>query len=227
MQVKKFKYPRTPHLPWSENWSSDDLMLQNTRHFEGREVIITEKLDGENTTMYTNYMHARSINYRPHASRDLVKQLHASISHMIPEGWRICGENMYAKHSISYENLEAYFYLFSIWDDRNECLDWQQTMEWGQLFNLKTPPEFYRGLWNEKVFAQLLIDTKCCEGYVVRTISGFSYEAFDQHVAKWVRKDHVTSDCRWRSKKVISNQLSPKEARANYTQIILEIKIDL
>lgn len=205
--TKKYKYPRTPHLPWSENRSDDDLFLQNTKHFEGKEVVITEKLDGENTTMYTDYMHARSMNYRPHISRDLVKQLHAGIAHTIPEGWRICGENVYAKHSIAYANLESYFYLFSIWDDRNVCLDWQQTVEWAQLFNLKTPREFYRGLWNEKGIAKLPVDTECCEGYVVRTMSSFSYEAFDRHVAKWVRKDHLTTDSQWMDQEVVSNRL--------------------
>src|SRR5436853_1749667 len=122
--TKKSKYPRTPPLSWSPGKTSDDdRVLSNTKHFEGKEVVITEKMDGENTNMYTDYLHARSINYRPHASRDWVKKLHSSLAHLIPTDWRLCGENVYARHSLAYENLESYFYLFSIWNDQNICLD--------------------------------------------------------------------------------------------------------
>jgi len=42
------KYPRTPHLPWSEGASEDDIQLINAEMFEGKNVVVTEKLDGEN-----------------------------------------------------------------------------------------------------------------------------------------------------------------------------------
>ena len=88
----------------------------------GREVVVTEKLDGENTTMYTDYIHARSLDSHHHPSRDWVKQLHGEIGYKIPVGWRVCGENMYARHSIVYYDLTTYFYGFSIWDETNTAL---------------------------------------------------------------------------------------------------------
>lgn len=204
----KYKYPRTPHLSWSLGYASqDDLVLENTRHFHGMEVVVTEKMDGENTNMYTDYLHARSINYRPHPSRDWVKKLHSNIAHLIPSEWRLCGENVYARHSIVYENLDTYFYLFSIWDEHNTCLNWQQTLEWADLLGLKTPREFYKGVWDEKLISNLQIDTERCEGYVVRTCQSFSYDTFDLHVAKWVRKEHVTTDQKWLNQVVIPNCL--------------------
>jgi len=42
------KYPRTMHLPWSENLQNDDRMHNNVDFFLGREVIGTIKVDGEN-----------------------------------------------------------------------------------------------------------------------------------------------------------------------------------
>lgn len=69
----RFKYPRTPHLPWSAGKTDDDIVLLSTEHFEGKKVVVTEKLDGENTTMYTDYLHARSTINRPHISRGWVK----------------------------------------------------------------------------------------------------------------------------------------------------------
>lgn len=55
-----------------------------------------------------------SSRYTP--SRDWIKALHGQIAHEIPEGWRLCGENLYARHSIAYDALPSYFTLFSIWD---------------------------------------------------------------------------------------------------------------
>lgn len=207
MAQTRTKYPRTPHLPWSLGRSDDDSILPNVHHFLGKEVVITEKLDGENTTMYSDYIHARSINGRPHPSRDWVKKLHANISYHIPLKWRLCGENLFAKHSIKYENLESYFYLFSIWDDHNICLDWLQTLEWAKMLALHTPRELYRGLWNEKLVSQLPIDTKTCEGFVVRTLEAFPYDSFHHHVAKWVRKQHITTGTQWMNQEVIPNGL--------------------
>jgi hypothetical protein len=47
VMTEPVKYPRTWHLPWSESESSDDVWLTDTKHFEGKEVVVTEKLDGE------------------------------------------------------------------------------------------------------------------------------------------------------------------------------------
>ena len=58
--VKYVKYPRTYHLPWSSP-SSDDRVASSLNHFVGQEVVVTEKLDGENTSLYNDYVHARSL----------------------------------------------------------------------------------------------------------------------------------------------------------------------
>ncbi len=109
------KYPCTPHLPWSLGSSSDDTYLFDTSHFEGGQVVVTEKMDGENTILYRDGLHARSVDSRHHVSRDWVKQLHGGLAHEIPSGWRVCGENGYARHFVSYEALESYCSVFSIW----------------------------------------------------------------------------------------------------------------
>jgi len=209
--TNRFKYPRTPHLPWSlGSISDDDCVLKDTRHFEGKLVVITEKLDGENTSLYQDYLHARSLNFKSHLSRDWIKRFHAGFAHLIPEGWRLCGENLYAMHSIAYQNLESYFYLFSIWNQQNECLSWDQTLEWAKLLDLKTPKELYKGYWDEKLIAKLSIDTNHCEGYVVRASNSFSYETFGQQVAKWVRPEHNATDQNWMHQATVPNRLSTR-----------------
>lgn len=150
--TSRVKYPRTFHLPSSPGKTADDrTMTVPDEVFGTAEVVVTEKMDGENTTFYRDHLHARSIDYSPHPSRDRVRALHASIACDIPEGWRLCGENLYAVHSIAYEALPAHFLLFSIWDDRNQCLSWDETILWGTLLGLQIVPVLYRGPWDQAV----------------------------------------------------------------------------
>jgi hypothetical protein len=115
-------YPRTPHLPWSPGASADDVRARSLSGFVGREVVVTEKLDGENTTLYADGLHARSVDSAHHPSRTWAKALQGRAGARIPAGWRVCGENVYARHSIPYDALDGYFYGFSVWDDRDRCL---------------------------------------------------------------------------------------------------------
>ncbi len=193
------KYPRTYHLPWSPGLTKDDRKMEDTSVFEGREVVVTLKMDGENTTMYSDYMHARSLDYKPHISRRRVKALHSSIAHNIPEGWRVCGENLYAKHSIKYEDLKSYFLVFSIWNEFNECLSWDETKDWARLLDLHTVDSFWDGLWYPKEINSIFREqySQQHEGYVVRLAGSFHYSEFRTSVAKYVRANHVTSDNHW------------------------------
>lgn len=185
------RYQRTYHLPWS-NMTKDDRMLENTSQFEPQEVVVTVKMDGANVTMYPDYIHGRSV--KPLAGQDsgMVKALHAQIRHDIPAGWRLCGENLYAKHSIFYGNLSSYFLLFSVWDDRNECLSWDETREWAEMLGLTLVPELYRGVWDEKLVRALYqpqFEGSDMEGYVVRLARRFSYGEFRRSTAKFVRQN--------------------------------------
>lgn len=203
-----FKYPRTPHLPWSQSIASDDLRAMDATQFQGKQVVITEKMDGENTSIYRDKIHARSLDSRHHESRNWVKRWHAIIAHEIPTGWRICGENVFAQHSVAYENLESYFYGFSIWNDSNLCLSWEDTLEWFTLLGVSSPPVLYNGIWDPKSVRGLRVDTEKVEGYVVRLYDAFAYEDFSKSIAKWVRRNHVQTDEHWMHSEIIPNTLA-------------------
>lgn len=213
--MQAVKYPRTPHLPWSPGATSDDKMLRDRdiqEHFYGTPVVVTAKMDGENTTMYRDGIHARSLVMEPHPSRNWVKSIHARVARDIPEGWRVCGENMYAQHSIEYNNLPGYFMVFSVWNGQNVCLDWNDTAEWAKLLNLPTVPVIYRGAFYrttiEVMFDSFKLDTPGeHEGYVVRKHGCFHYNDFSKSVAKYVRANHVQTSCHWMRQKVIPNKL--------------------
>lgn len=95
--VMKIKYPRTMHLPFSAGVSSDDRVIETLDSFEGKEVVVTIKMDGENSTLYRNHYHARSLDSSHHDSRTWIKQFHGRIAHLIPDNWRVCGENLFAR----------------------------------------------------------------------------------------------------------------------------------
>jgi hypothetical protein len=175
-------------------------------------VVITEKMDGENTTIYSDYIHARSVDAPSHWTQSYVRQLQSKIGREIPKGWRVCGENLYAKHSIKYDRLEDFFLMFSIWDDQNRCLSWLETVEWSQLLGLKLVNIWFVGGTWSKDTAQRLYDNHCLhhgeiEGYVVRTLDGFSYQMFRRNVGKFVRAKHVRTSHHWRFEKIEKNSL--------------------
>lgn len=193
------KYPRSYHLPWSLGKTKDDRTLQDCSCFENKEVVVTLKMDGENTSIYPDYCHARSIDGRNHWSRNWVKNLQSKIGWEIPNGWRICGENLYCKHTLKYENLDSYFYVFSIWNEKNECLGWDETVEFAKILGLAMVPELYRGIWDEEKIKEVggNLDLTKDEGYVVRLAERFSYGAFKNSLAKFVRKEHVGTNHHW------------------------------
>jgi hypothetical protein len=213
--MDRVKYPRTRHLPNSPGASADDVRLSDLKALAAGEVVLTEKMDGENTTIGPGYVHARSVDSRPHESRAWVRALAGRLAPELPPGMRVCGENLYARHSIGYDRLPAYFLVFNIWQD-DVCLDWDSTQEWADLLGLHCVPLLYRGAFPgpegllEKWRATR--DSEHSEGFVVRTARSFSREEFGTHLAKWVRARHVQTDRHWMSTQVIPNQVLAQPA---------------
>lgn len=215
--TNKVKYSRTYHFPWSKGMNRDDRMLESINQFENELIVITEKLDGENTTMYPDYIHARSINSGSHPSRNWVKNLWAQKAYEIPEGWRVCGENLYGKHSIHYtkENgnaLKSYFYMFSIWNEKNICLEWKETKEWAELLGFELVPVLYEGIWDMEVIdglnKKMESNKGTIEGYVVRLQREFHYSEFRKVCGKYVRENHVQNNHgHWSQRKVEKNEM--------------------
>ena len=206
------KYIRTYHLPWSQGSTSDDKTLKDTTHFKDKDVIATLKMDGENTGFTKHNIHARSLDSKDHPSRHWVKGLWGNIKCDIPENLKFYGENLAAKHSILYKNLDTYLYIFAILDlETNTFLSWESVKEWCYLLNLETVPILYEGKWNEEIIKSIYreydINGNIMEGYVVRNKESFKYEDSSTNLAKFVRKNHVTSASHWMYDKIVYNEL--------------------
>lgn len=207
--AKHVKFPRTMHLPWSPNLQNNDRRIKNLDSFIGHEVVVTEKRDGENTSLYPDYLHARSTDSKDHPSRAIIRQLHAAFAHEIPANWRICGENLYGRHSIGYDSLASFFEVFTIWDDTNTRLSWDEMIDWCQLIGVDVGPGFenglpmvpvlYRGVWDEQALRDMdrRMDTENVEGYVVTRADRIHFAEWRYKAAKYVRDKHVRTDEHW------------------------------
>lgn len=206
--VKWVKYPRTPHLPWSSG-TSDDRILSSIAHFENQELVVTEKMDGENTTLYRDHIHARSLDSRNHPSRNWVKSFWSKIAHEIPEGWRVCGENLFARHTLEYQDLPSFFLGFSVWDSDNMCLSWDDTLEWFKLLGIEPVPQLARGFLTTEYF-KALVHHSDQEGYVVRKAGSFRFREFGRSVAKYVCPSFEPNTHHWMHQKVTPNSMAGK-----------------
>jgi len=210
--MKRYKFPSIPHLPWSATIQKDDQENKNIDSFLGKRIYITEKLDGENTTIYSDgYIHARSIDSKNHPSRNWVKNMASKLD--IPNGYRICGENLYAKHSIFYDNLTSYFQVFAIWKE-DVCLSVYEMIRFCTEIDLFTTPLIFSGqFFDEKEFLDWhknyikTSDLNKTEGYVVRLEKSFTINDFSNCIAKFVRPNHVQTDEHWMSKDIIKNKM--------------------
>lgn len=212
------KYPRTPHLPWSPGASPDDEHMIDVSAFVGREVVVTEKLDGECTTIHMKGCRARSLDTAPHPSREWVRALAGRVGYKIAElhpDLRIVGENVFAEHSIHYATLPTYFLGFGAHVE-DMVRSWRRTLALFEHVGVIAVPVLYQGLWDEDAVRACWTGWSLCggeqEGYVVRLENGFKLKNFGCSVAKFVRAGHVQTDEHWLSKPVVKNGLRPESA---------------
>lgn len=196
--------------PQSRSRTEDDKVLKKTDHLHDLNVVITEKMDGESCSMYRHHIHARSLDSRPRPDQDWVRRFWSNRRFEIPKGWRICGENLWAQHSIKYENLESYFYGFSVWNENNERLSWSETLEWFSLLDIIPVRVLYEGPYSDHIVEKLIanMDPSTMEGFVVANSEQFHYDDFAMNMAKYVRPKHVQTEKHWLHSEIKPNGIS-------------------
>ncbi|MGX9357300.1 RNA ligase family protein [Roseobacteraceae bacterium S113] len=175
----------------------------------GQEGIVTEKMDGENTTIHSRGLYARSPDSRYHPSRDWVKSFAAGISHLLAPNERIVGENVFARHSVAYYALASYFYGFA-WIVEDQVMSWADTKTRFAELGITSVPLLYSGRMTQSaldgVIAQMDFDAQ--EGFVARIAASFAENTMARHVGKYVRQGHVQSETHWMKGPFIANKLA-------------------
>ena len=204
------KYGRTYHLPMSPGATSDDKIMSDlSQLYAADEVVITEKMDGENTTIHARGCHARSPDSRYHPSRDWMKAFAAAISPNLSADERIVGEYLFARHTIGYNALPSYFMGFA-WIVGDRVQSWDDTPAKFADIGIVSVPTLYRGPFSDQVLEATIeqLDLETQEGFVVRATSAFQEREMPTHMGKYVRADHVESEKHWMQMEIVRNGLA-------------------
>lgn len=199
------KYPRTYHFDFSPEVHSDDKIIDPSysNNFLNTEVIITEKLDGQNSCFKGHQgVFARSHQIETKNEWDsLLKQYYYNNLHLIKNDVYYFFENLYAVHSIEYTNLESSFYMFSAFlKNRYMWAEWSLVEDLSSSINVKPVPVLYKGKFKNLREIKEWMDTEILkpsklggerEGFVLRVSRSFPEKDFSKNVAKYVRKGHV------------------------------------
>lgn len=206
-----WKYPRTFHVPFSEGLQNDDRRVDDDwfSYLKGKELVLTEKLDGENSSIskYGVYARSHAAPTRNPWSINLWGNdgLYWRVKDYLGEDEMIVGENLYGVHSIEYNRLKEYFHLFAVRNDER-WYSWDEIVEMAEILNLPTVPVLERCVFeNEEELKERILywmtqgsrygDT--IEGVVTRTVESYPIDEFSHNVVKYVRKNHVQTDQFW------------------------------
>lgn len=214
------KYNRTMHVPWSPGASNDDKIATSIDNLIKTPIIITEKMDGSNTSLESEGCYARTHSGAPtHPSFDALKAFHATIKYKIPGGTQLFGEWCYARHSIDYGELPGYFLLFNV-RYLNPIVPlwapWEDVEMWAEEIGVPTVPVLLKSSAGsdrelENITNKLMNNPSLCggirEGVVIRIQQGFSENNFSSCVMKCVRANHVQTTEHWKDQTIIRNKL--------------------
>ncbi len=200
------KYPETDHLPFSQQKHKDDKEHRDPFWFVGKEIVITEKLDGGTCLLFGGKVFARSITEETRCrSFDYIKSNHLYKT-LGRSNLYIYGENLYAKHSIGYDKLTDFFFVFSILDNENLFIEWDNVVNWCRRLCFKSVPVLFRGAfnqiskikdWMENEIKKPSIFGEEREGFVIRVTGSFPYNKHSLNTAKFVRANHIQTNEHW------------------------------
>ncbi|GAA4843575.1 RNA ligase family protein [Algivirga pacifica] len=198
------KYNRTYHFPFSPGTTSDDKILKDWTGILQYPLVMTEKLDGENTCLKKSGVYARS--HAAPTRNPWAKNMWAiwdQVNHQLDD-LEIFGENLYGIHSIEYTHLPSHFFVFAI-REGDLWFSWEEVMFYAQLMDLPTVPVIYQGKFLENQIENMIAEEMQkgsqlggeCEGFVFRNANAFHTDDFKRNVLKYVRPNHVTTDEHW------------------------------
>lgn len=206
------KYPRTYHFPFSPGLQNDDKRVGEDwfDYLRDKELVLTEKLDGQNQYISKDGVYARS-----HAAftenpwdRNLTEPggIYDQCKNYLSEDEGIYGENLYAIHSIEYTELPAYFFMFAV-RDSEKFYSHQEFIEMSEIVGIPTVPILEIRKFStpkeleERINYWMAQGSKfgpVIEGIVVKNTESFPVEDFQYNVIKYVRANHVQTDEHWK-----------------------------
>ena len=105
-----------------------------------KELVLTEKLDGQNNCFNKNGVFARSHTAPTVHPWDKPMRERWNLIKNDLNDLEIFGENMYGIHSIAYNQLESYFYVFAI-REGDTWLSWEEVKFYAAMLDFPVVPQ--------------------------------------------------------------------------------------
>jgi RNA ligase len=215
-------YPRVSLLVASGRGASDDRVLDPrlAEKLLGRRVLVEEKLDGANVSVWLEGGRIESSLRAGPGAVDRGRQLGPLRAwlgerlHALPELLRehaLYGEWLYLTHGVPYDLLPSYFVGLDLWSPVDGFLPPLERNRRLVEGGIAVPPELFRGKPEtasrlESLMTQSGFGTGPMEGLVIRTLDGS-----EPRVAKLLRPGYQpATDSAWTSGRP-RNQLREKE----------------
>ena len=201
------KYPGTPYWPWSPSVGRGDHIHADPQVFVGREIVLTEKIDGGNTLLHKGKVYARSVSGPSEAPWMAMVRKHHAWKVLEPDVL-LYGEDIYAVHSIAYAPVpEAEtFHAFALRDLQGHFASFDALERYVEEKGIPLVPILYRGTFSSVVdLADWITEAHAepsalggdREGVVIRLANAFPEDEFACSVCKSVRVGHVQTDRHW------------------------------
>lgn len=152
------KYCRSLHAQISMGTTSDDRFMPSgyVKSFAQKEaLVLTEKLDGQNNCFNKHGVFARSHTAPTEHPWDKPMRERWELIRNDLNDLEIFGENMYGIHSIAYDKLESFFYVFAV-REGDHWLGWEEVNFYAEMLDFPVVPEIkitehLGGMFNDQI----------------------------------------------------------------------------
>lgn len=196
--------PMIPHLPWSFGRGIDNLVHKSLAMFEGREVVVTLKMDGIPTAMSQSHLYTptKYVNtYPTHPTSASILTKYQAIRQKLPAGYSFYGENVLAQRTVPYPYAPNSFLVHTVMDETGCILDYVASVMLCFEVGLEVVPSFYHGKFKADALRQasgimnsLKIAGGLQEGFVVRNADAFNIRQYTVNTGKWVRSGFIDTN---------------------------------
>lgn len=92
-------------------------------------------------SFFLSQVYARTTNSEAtHPSFGPIKQLSSQISYLLDDDIQLFGENMFGVHSIEYDAMNSFFFVFAALRDQTQWLSWNEVTDMAELIGVPTVP---------------------------------------------------------------------------------------
>lgn len=138
------------------------------------DLVLIEKLDGQNNCFNKYGVFARSHTLPSAHPWDKPMRERWELIKNDLNDLEIFGENMYGIHSIAYQKLESYYYVFAV-REKGHWLSWEEVKFYASMLDFPTVPEILIQVKLSEIFNEIEDEDKILETWLTKNL-GMTWE---------------------------------------------------